>query len=170
MIHKIWVTSSPFVLPELHQSPTLSFVSPIYTSQTLKHHFLYLAYFGPTPPSTVKARVPEQERRAISGATISSQCSPQTVRGVFTKHLLFCISELIAMNRDSLKRSRLFLISQAFLQYLAAPSHIEQSIWRPQERISQRTEVGLCVDAAAHELTVCNHCQAGRVEIHFYTH
>lgn len=59
----------------------------------------------------------------------------------------------------------MFKAIKAFLQYLAAPPHIKQSIRRPQEGINQRMEAGLCVYGVVHEHTVCNHCQTGRVEI-----
>lgn len=110
----------------------------------------------------MKAREPERERRAISGAAgeavISGRRSPLAVGGAFTEHLLLCISRLPAIARNKLKGSR-----KAF------PPVFSRSITH-QTINTSATGRGVRVCGAVHEYTVCNHCQTEHAEIHFCTH
>lgn len=73
-----------------------------YTPKTYQCSTLYLTF---TSHCSVTAK---RETSGVVESIISSQCRPPAAGGVFTEHLLFCISWLFAINGNLLKHSKCF--------------------------------------------------------------
>lgn len=117
----------------------------------IKHFLCFHLNDLKTPLSSLKqskrARAREEnDIRCCSEAVISGKCGPLAEGGVFTEHLLLCISRLPAITRDKLKR-----LKKSFSPGVVSPLHHTSN----NQYSCHRSVCG-----ASHEYT----------EIHFYTH